>query len=147
MSNPASTTIGNPLTDYLVDDPARSLLRAVYSSNSPRNVFSVVSTGGGGAFGHWCFSTPGSSRSIMSFDIPYSRSALNNYVYGDGGSTDSERSYSLGCTAATASILSQAACRNAVNNFLRDESVSIADLGKANIFGVSCTAALVSEEV
>ena len=150
MSNPATSPIlDNPLTSYLRDDPVRSLLRSVYGSDTPRNVFSVVSTGGGGAFGNWCFSTPGSSRSIMSFEIPYSRAALTNYVYCNSfsGSKDFEHPPALGCTKETALILSKAACHNAANNFLRDESSNIASLGQSNIFGVSCTAALVSEEV
>jgi hypothetical protein len=123
------------LTKYVDLDPIRSALRDIYAAE-PRNVFSVVCTGGGGSIAGWLFSTPGGSNSIMECKFPYSRSALEVYM--------GNRPYP--CTQQTAVDMSRVVYRKTVELFIK-ETGHLAGFADNNNFGVACSAALVSSEV
>ena len=138
----------NSLTDYLQMDPERLLLQDVYSSTR-RHVFSVCTTGGGAQLASWLFTIPGSSRCVMNCEIPYSRHSLAAYL--DRNLPQSfwplpSAPTKHGCTRETVKKMSEAAFRDATSALL-SESGDFNDLFNANVFGLACTAALVSSSV
>ncbi len=149
----------------------RRLLQAIYSQQTPRNVFSVITTGGGAQISSWLFTVPGASNSVMSFSVPYSRHSLSlvleqqqQGIRGDEGghfssTTSTSTSTSL-CSEAVAAGMARAAYREAATAFLASTSTStstsgeggggggcLRELSSSNVFGVGCTAALVSSQV
>lgn len=115
----------------------REFLRTVYKK-VPRQVMSVVVTGGGSHLMNWLFTVPGSSNTVMSGSVPYSRSSLGHYL----GNQDTSHN----CDPDTAKALSLAAYKDAAKCLLADTR-NLGELASSNVFGVSCTAALVSETV
>lgn len=101
-----------------------------------RSVFSVFVTGGGVQLISWLFTVPGSSRCVMNAGVPYSRFALEAFQ-GKG---------SQSCSAETARQMSLASYRDAAKCLLM-ESSDFNCFRDCNIFGVGCTAALISDKV
>jgi len=114
-----------------------AFLSQLYGRSS-RSVFSVSVTGGGVQALQWIFSTPGASRCVQDGSVPYSRSSMDCYL-GPSAPTP-PISYA---SAEAAALMSNAARNKALQSLLADSG----DLGAmvdSRIFGVACTAALVS---
>lgn len=118
---------------------AESSLRSIFSSTTPRNIFSISVTGGGVQALSWIFSVPGASNSVVEGNIPYSRQSLRKIL----NSID-EIDAAGSCTAETSKFMAKAAFYSAVEHLLLNENTDI--IGSVNVFGVSCNAALVSEQ-
>lgn len=122
-----------------------SLLSNIYDPSNiinypyKRNVFAVYVTGGGVKTMEYLLTIPGASNSIMETSVPYSRSALSNFLQ-----LSTIDSTSLGgCNEETAVAMARQAYKRALNLFLEDTQ-DLRLLSNTNVFGVSCTAALVS---
>jgi hypothetical protein len=113
------------------------LLKKIYSG-TPRNVFSLTTTGGGVGALSWTFTVPGASLSVMNANVPYSTSSLECFIQ----STSSE-SFDGACNEATAVAMAEKSRQLAASTFLRENDLTT--VANANIFGVACTAALVSD--
>ena len=114
------------------------LLTSVYTSSSPRNVFSIAITGGGSGAIADLFSVPGASNSLMSGSVPYSHAALSELL----GESDRTKSASR----ETAINMANAVFKNTVKHLLKDSGGRLDVISESNIFGVACTAALVSNK-
>lgn len=117
-------------------------LSSVYTASNPRNVFSVTVTGGGTAVIADLFTVPGASNSLMHASVPYSRSALSELL--DGPQNEHSPSDTYACSKETANLMAKAIFKKTVTQLLADNSGQFDILSEANIFGVGCTAALVS---
>lgn len=119
-------------------------LREIYSqtadSGAVKNLFSFYLTGGGAQYAHWSFTVPGASNCVCEGNIPYSRGALLN-VLKTGVATDSTGA----CNSETAVNMAKAAYLSTVKYALQND-VPLSSLANANVFGLSCTAALVSDQ-
>lgn len=122
------------MTVELPPPEIKSYLEQVYASEI-RNVFSVQITGGGIQSLAWIFSTPGASRSVMQAGVPYSRYSLSK-LNGINATN---------CNEATAAEMAKAAARQAAECIIA-ESNELASISKTRVFGVGCTAALVSTQ-
>lgn len=121
------------MSTHISSSEISAFLSAVY--NAPkRNIFSIYVTGGGTQILHWLFMTPGASRSVITAGVPYANSAMNEFL----GFTPARA-----CCPETALDLSTAAFKEAVRLVLLDTR-NLEDLADVNIFGVSCTATLVT---
>jgi hypothetical protein len=141
-----SNGLVNP-SEFLATDPIRSTLYDIYCAQGPaRNVFSVATAGIGGSLASWMFSTFGGSNSIMAFDIPYSRSAVEAYMSTPFANNKQSDSKQYPCTVQTAVELSKTAFRKTVELFIKEEK-DLTTFARHNNFGIGSTAALVSSEV
>ena len=121
------------------DGRIENFLREVYQKSNPRNVMSVFVTGGGSTSLEWLFTVPGASRSLMDAGVVYSRSALNAFIKGN-----TNELLVSACSSSTALIMADASWRHA-SEYLLADSRDFNTLRNCQIFGVSCTASLVSE--
>lgn len=117
------------------DDLLSSIYSSSPSSGSRRNVFSVAVTGGGSGIIGDLFTVPGASNSLMNASVPYSRAAVTELV----GTSDRPSS----CTRESAVLIAKAAFKKTVGQLLVEEP-RFDILSECNIFGISCTASLVS---
>lgn len=114
-----------------------TLLRNIFTANSPRNVFSISVTGGGVQALSWIFSVPGASNSVVEGSVPYSRQSLRKIL-----TSIKEDDASGSCSAETARLMAKAAYHSAVEHILLENSTV---MHSVNMFGVACNAALVSD--
>lgn len=122
----------------------RTLLREVYTKNDRRNVFSLFVTGGGTSALEWVFTTAGASNTVMEAGVVYARSSLQQFIHKhttDAGDDDGDGSY---CSTPTSVRMSDAAWVRAAELLLADTR-NFGDFTNVNLFGVSCTAALVTD--
>ena len=117
-------------------------LSSVYTASNPRNVLSVTATGGGTAVVADLFTVPGSSNSLMHASIPYSHSALSELL--DGPQDEHSPTNTHSCSKETAILMAKAVFKKTVSQLLADNSGQFDILSETNIFGMGCTAALVS---
>ena len=97
---------------------------------------------------------PGASASVLNVEIPYARAALLDTLshFGDNATSSSNTNISTACCAQTAELMARASYRQSAMLLLAEASGARkdADLGLAQrlaasrLFGVGCTAALVS---
>ena len=126
----------------------RSFLKEIYLKKAPRNVFSMYVTGGGVTALEWVFTVPGASNSLMDGGVVYSRSSLAQFVTSNsnhrpGVSGDEESFCSV--TSGTSLRMADAAWTRAAELFLSDTR-DFSQLKNVHLFGISCTASLVSEQ-
>lgn len=136
-----------------IESNSINILNKVYnpSSNSEtnpnkRNVFAVFVTGGGVKTMEYLLTVPGASNSMMETGVPYSRSALNDFLQLSRESlagADTSVTPLGGCNEATAVAMARRAYQRALVSHLEDTQ-DLCALATTNIFGVGCTAALVS---
>merc|ERR1712166_298340 len=104
--------------------------------------FSVGVTGGGGSLVSWMLSVPGCSSTLMDASVPYAREAMPLLIT-DGGDKD------WPCNTVTAAAMADACFARAANMQAvakarsEKEDQHQTDTDKP-VFGISCTAALVS---
>lgn len=103
-------------------------------NGAQRNIFTIYASGGGIQSLSWLLTVPGASRSIMNAGVPYSRGAMNDLL---GASA------SQSCSTSTTELLATEAFRNCASLVLR-ETLHFDSLTNANVFGIACSAALVS---
>lgn len=99
--------------------------------------YSVYSTGGGVAALQWLLSVPGASKSMKLAHIPYARSAFQDILAQKGAYKPTVSSL---CSEEAAVVLAKAAYEQTLQHVLAENPQDI----HANIFGVGCTAALVT---
>lgn len=121
------------------DTTIRNFLKEVYQKSHPRNVMSVFITGGGTTSLEWLFTVPGASGSLMDAGVVYSRSALEKFIQ----STIHDQGASA-CSSATALAMADSSWTRA-NELLLAESRDFNDLRDVAVFGVSCSASLLSD--
>ena len=127
-------------SDHSIGDGSiRNFLREVYQKSHPRNVFSVFVTGGGSTALEWLFTVPGASNCLMDAGVVYSRPALRAFMRG----CTNQQPIST-CSSLVALTMADTSWRHA-NEFLLADSCDFNSLRDAKIFGVSCTASLVSD--
>ena len=126
----------------------RSFLKELYSKKAPRHVFSMYVTGGGVNAMEWVFTVPGASNSLMDGGVVYSRSSLaqflvenSNHRPGVGGDEESFCSVSSG----TSLRMADAAWAHTAEMFLADTR-DFSALKNVHLFGLSCTASLISDK-
>lgn len=131
---------------HTTDNNIRYFLKDVYQKTNPRNVFSVFVTGGGCTALEWLFTTSSASKSLMDGGVVYSHSALKELVFDRINANNGLNSTALGsaCSSSTALLMSESSWRRA-NKYLLEETKDFNDLRNVNLFGVSCTAALISD--
>jgi len=138
-----TTKMGMSTSTNIVKDTidTTSFFDEVYAMN-PRNLFSVYCTGGASSVISSMVTVPGCSNSLIQAVVPYSLSSLQKTCI-DGGVKleDLPRSY---CSMEMANSMADASYRKTIELILA-ENKDITVLVKDNIFGVSCTAALVSK--
>lgn len=117
-------------------------LTRVYTSVAPRNVFSVTVTGGGSAVLADLFTVAGSSNSLMHAAVPYSHAALSELLAGEHHEHSATHKHA--CSKETAILMAKAVFKQTVTQLLTDNKVQFDILSETNIFGVGCTATLVS---
>lgn len=128
-------------TSKLVEIDTASFFDEVYTMN-PRNVFSVYCTGGASTVISSLVTVPGCSNSLIQAVVPYSSSSLKKLCL-DGGVKNENFPHSY-CSTEMAIAMANASYRKTIELLLA-ESNDITVLVKDNIFGVSCTAALISK--
>lgn len=106
------------------DESRRELIEAFHASNW-RGVFSI--TGGGASSLGWLLSVPGGSRTVLEGIVPYHSAALGDWL---------KRTPEQSCSMETALAMGSAAFQRAVR--------LQADGERGELFGIGCTAALVS---
>ena len=124
----------------VTDAQLRSFIRDVYTKESPRNVFSMYVTGGGTTAIEWVFTVAGASQSLMDAGVVYARSSLEQFIH---KYTKPNEDISF-CSTATSVMMADAAWTRAAELYLADTR-NFGDLATVNFFGISCTAALVSD--
>lgn len=88
----------------------------------------------------WIFSTPGASRCLMEGNIPYARASMDRFLHLPEGHAG--LSYS---SAEATSIMASSARSRAAQALLEDTS-DLSMLRSCHVFGVACSAALVSAQ-
>ena len=114
-----------------------SVFSKLYKTATPRPVFSLTVSGGGTGAVNQALSEPGASGVVMEATVPYSKSAFKTYL-GEEMVNELDRY----CSADTAKLLARRSRQVAATHFLRDHG--FAEASEANIFGVACTASLVT---
>ena len=79
----------------------------------------------------------------MNAEVPYSRHAVND-ILTEGEKKTIITNYSS-CSESTAILIAEKAYQNALECAINEENGNFNKLSNFNIFGVSCTAALVSD--
>ena len=121
----------------MIFSTSKNSIKQLYESDI-RPVFSLFISGGGVTSLEWLLTTPGGSRCIMNAEIPYSRSALSNRL--------NQPNEEFKCDENSVRVMAFEAYKDATKNFLF-ETKTFQSLIDINIFGIACTAALVSETV
>ena len=85
---------------------------------------------------------PGASNSFISGQVPYSHSALQELIHND---KDVSSSSPGSCSPEMAIKISKAAYKKTVELILEENS-DLSNLVSRNIFGIGCTAAIVSSQ-
>jgi len=134
------TTLPPASPTGVTDAQLRAFIREVYMKTSPRNVFSMYVTGGGTTAIEWVFTVPGASQSLMDAGVVYARSSLEQFIQ---KYTPPKENISF-CSTATSVMMADAAWTRAAELYLADTR-NFHELATVNLFGVSCTAALVSD--
>ncbi|CAN0265234.1 unnamed protein product [Ectocarpus fasciculatus] len=107
-------------------------VKQVYSQ--PHTKFSLLLTGGGTQVLPWLLTVPGASSCLLEGNVPYATTALRSLL----GKAPVQY-----CSESTAADMARVALkRNAT--LLLEETRSFQSLTENNVFGVACTAALVS---
>jgi len=86
---------------------------------------------------------PGASNSFVDGQIPYSHSALRELIHNDRNVSSSSSSGS--CSSEMAITISKAAYKKTIELVL-EENTDLSNLVSRNIFGIGCTAAIVSNQ-
>eukprot|EP01032_Pedospumella_encystans_P013267 gene13267-15284_t len=121
-----------------------SSVKAIYDLPA-KPVFSLAVSGGGMQAIPMFFGVPGASACVMDASVPYSRAATGAYL----ASNFDQSEDSTSCTKETALCLAKAAYLKTYNLLLNGEGGSSPSSAEtittaSTIFGISCTAALVS---
>lgn len=111
----------------------RLFIQTLYAQ--PNIKFSLQLTGGGAQIIPWLFTVPGASRCLLEGNIPYAKAALIGLI---------EKTPDKYASAETAADMASAALRRNVQLILT-ETRNFSSLTECHMFGVSCTAALVSQ--
>lgn len=121
-----------------------SMLTQLYAVTHPRrNIFSVMVSGGGFHGLQWLFTTPGASQCVMDGHIPYARASMDRFLHlSDDVGPGTGMSYS----SPEATSLMAAEARNRAAQTLLAETSDLTMLKECNIFGIACSAALVSTQ-
>jgi len=136
-------------------DDLKSTIGDIYKSN-PKPQFSVHVTGGGVQAIQWLFTVPGASACVLDAQVPYARTALSSFltehscVLNDVTDVNANRNnIDTSCSAAVALSMAKASYRKSCALFLAENSHCALDAVQnvSSVFGVSCTAALVSQTV
>lgn len=144
-STPIIRNMSTSTTTYSgVQAEATKAVTAIYTLRS-RPAFSFAVSGGGMQVIPMFLGVPGASACVMDVAVPYSRAATEMYL-SDNCDQSEESTH---CTAGTALKLAKAAYLKTCNLLLhgegRNSSATVDTVrGKSFIFGISCTAALVS---
>eukprot|EP01039_Chlorochromonas_danica_P007932 gene7932-8751_t len=120
---------------------ANSVVQEVHGVSQPQPYYSLFLTGGGVSTVQWLLTVPGGSQSIKSVEIPYSRSATQDLL---GLSSSSSPPSSSWCSEEVAINLAKAAYEKTIQCIAAEHPRDLADSSKVNVFGVGCSAALVS---
>ena len=163
-SSTSSSSDDKSVVDKTLELPLKfrnDIISQIYESKSNRNVFSLCITGGGAYIIPWLLSVPGSSTSFMNTNVPYSRHALyeymepsiiaNNNIHTNDQKFQNKEYVSnsmsiMPCNEETSIKMAKQAYNNAIRNLLH-ENHNFHDLQHTNIFGIACTAALVSKTI
>jgi hypothetical protein len=113
----------------------QDFIRTIFAQ--PNVKFSLQLTGGGAQALPWLFTVPGASSCVLEGNVPYATAALRGLI----GKTPEHY-----CSADTAGDIAAAALQRAVGLLLAD-TLDFRALSRCNVFGVSCTAALVSQVI
>lgn len=97
-------------------------------------------TGGGVQALQWIFSTPGASRCLMEGNIPYARASMDRFVHLPEGRTG------LGYSSAEATGIMASSARSRAAQALLEDTSDLSVLRDCRVFGVACSAALVSSQ-
>ena len=140
------------LSEMVLTPWVSSTLKNIYNKN---NVFTIYLTGkflsilnynkslGGGIEAlKYLFTVPGASSSVMNAQVPYSRYALHNGILLDSDYSLQENNSS--CSDVAALKIAEKAYINALECASDANKANIQRLSELNIFGVSCTASLVT---
>ncbi len=130
------TSIRQPfrsMSHFSLSPEVEPYVQSIYARDQTK--FSVWVTGGGAQVIPWLFTVPGASACLIEASVPYSYAALSDVL----GSLPTQC-----CSAETAELIAEAALKRNVK-FILNEQMSFQYLIEKNIFGVSCTAALVSQ--
>ena len=107
-----------------------------------QNTFSIYVTGGGSIAIANILQVPGASSSFIDGQVPYSHAALQEIIYTDRDIPSSSLS---SCSSEMAVRMSKAAYKKSIELILQ-ENTNLNSLISKNIFGVGCTAAIVSSQ-
>ena len=122
------TSVCTPPAPFAMEEFMKSLF-------STKVRFSVHVTGGGSQVLPWLFTVPGASACVLQGNVPYAMASLRELI----GCTPEQY-----CSADTAAEMARAALRKSVR-YILDETGSFSSLVSSPIFGISCTASLVSQ--
>jgi hypothetical protein len=116
-----------------------SLFHAVEELHSIQSSYSLFLSGGAVSISQWLLSVSGGSRSIKDIQIPYSRSAFQAAISNKSNITSF-------CSEDAAVSLAKAAYEKTIQCLLAEQLDDLYNLDISRIFGVGCTASLVSSE-
>ena len=123
------------------------LVDAIYKS-VPRNLFSLHVTGGAVQAIQWLLTVPGASSCLLSAEVPYSRAALQQLLAVH--STVNPSGIDTSCSAETALAMAKASFARTADILLCEGHDGTCGVGErmqqvSTVFGVGCTASLVSD--
>ena len=116
------------------------LIRAIHASGRR---FALAATGGGASAIGWLLSVPGGSRSVLEAIVPYSNSALHDYLR-----ATPEQACSSRTARAMAMVAYERASRLAVAEDAKDAKNAAHEAScssRDTVFGIGCTASLASD--
>jgi nicotinic acid mononucleotide adenylyltransferase len=121
-----------------------------------RNVFSLAVSGGGASALTWLLTTPGASSALISADVPYSRGAMTHFLGAPLGGSQScskesaqeiasgDHTFAYSCSHIISLECTCIAVYHRTTSTLLAEDRRWSSLASGNVFGVACTAALVT---
>lgn len=113
------------------------LIRAIHASGRR---FTLAATGGGASAIGWLLSVPGGSRSVLEAIVPYSNSALHDYLR-----ATPEQACSSRTARAMAMVAYERASRLAVAESGENAAHEASGSSAHAVFGIGCTASLASD--
>lgn len=113
------------------------LIRAIHASGRR---FALAATGGGASAIGWLLSVPGGSRSVLEAIVPYSNSALHDYLR-----ATPEQACSSRTARAMAMVAYERASRLAVAEDAKEAPQEASGSSRDTVFGIGCTASLASD--
>lgn len=117
-------------------------VKILYSSEKKRH-FTLFLSGGGASAASSLLTVPGASSCVTNIQMPYSRDALVELLSKNLVTTSTLPSF---CSFSMSTLMAIASYRDAVRLSITTKVESSTLLHHNNVFGVSCTAALVSDQ-